>query len=269
MLGRLGLAISLLPACGLAQTATLETQLALQSELPGFGGLSAIEVSEDGTQAYALSDRGGAFVLDLVRRDGALTAVRVGTWDSPVIAGDSEGLAIGAGQPVYSTEGPAGLRQTNGSALPGHPDFASFPENAGFEAVAVARDGTLWAVPEAPEGTSLPSYRYAEGWTRGPNIAAGEGFRPSGADFGPDGLLYLLERRVTALGFQARVRQVDMATGSALEVLRTAPSPAPNFEGIGVWQDAAGTLRLTLIADNNFIVFVENRLAEYILTPAE
>ncbi|MEO0939482.1 MAG: esterase-like activity of phytase family protein [Pseudomonadota bacterium] len=269
MFRRLGLALSLLPACALAQTATLEAQLALRSELPGFGGLSAVELSEDGTRAHALSDRGAAFSLILVRKDGRLTDAQVSAWNGPVIAGDSEGLAIGAGKSVYSTEGPAGLRETHGSALPDHPDFADFPLNAGFEALAVAPDGTLWAIPEARDGGVLRTYLYAGGWARGPDILATEGFRPSGADFGPDGWLYLLERRVTTLGFQARVRQIDPATGDAKELLRTAPSPAANFEGIGVWQDQAGTLRLTLIADNNFIVFVENRFVEYVLTPLE
>jgi len=269
MLRRLGLALSLLPACGFAQTATLDAQLALSSDLPLFGGLSAIEVTDDGATAYILSDRGAAFSLDLVRRDGTLRAAQARNWADPVIAGDCEGLAIGAGQKVYSTEGPAGLRHLNGSALPDHPDFASLPQNGGFEAVAVSPDGTLWAIPEDPDGTHLRTYRFAGHWARGPVVAATEEFRPSGADFGPNGLLYLLERRVTALGFQARVRRIDVVSGAATEVLRTGPSPAANFEGIGVWQDSDGVTRLTLIADNNFILFVENRLAEYVLTAPE
>lgn len=265
MLRRLGVALSLLPVAGLAQTATLDAELALDAPLPLFGGLSALEISDDGGTAYALSDRGTGFVLTLTRSDGRLTGATAAPWTDPVIVGDSEGLAIGPDIAAYSTEGPAGVRQLSGSALPDHPDFDGLSPNAALEALAVAPDGAIWAMPEETQTDRFSTYRFDGAWSLGPSLQADGGFRPTGADFGPDGLLYVLERQFTAFGFRSRVRRMDTATGAAETVLETGLSPAGNFEGIAVWRDPEGATRLTLVADNNFLAFIENRLTEYVV----
>jgi hypothetical protein len=69
-------------------------------------------------------------------------------------------------------------------------------------------------------------------------------FLPVGADFGPDGLFYLLERRFLGIfGLQSRVRRfaIDGDTIGAEEtLLETRPWTHDNLEGISVWRDADG-----------------------------
>ncbi|WP_299349376.1 hypothetical protein [uncultured Shimia sp.] len=51
-----------------------------------------------------------------------------------------------------------------------------------------------------------------------------DGFDPVGADFGPDGRLFILERGFNGVGFRSRVRRFDVTEGGAqneVEVLRT------------------------------------------------
>src|SRR5690606_33068329 len=99
--------------------AVLSAELRLTSGDPAFGGLSGIELSDDGTQIVALSDRGMFFSGQINRRDGRLAVV---TWGSalpvrtpsgvPVkgVLGDSEGLALRPdGKIVVSFEGHARL----------------------------------------------------------------------------------------------------------------------------------------------------------------
>ncbi len=86
-------------------------------------------------------------------------------------------------------------------------------------------------------------------------------------DFGPDNLLYLLERTVTALGFSTRVRRFDLAAIDLGEetLLTTWPSYHDNLEGISLWQDASGATRVTMISDDNFQTIQRNEIVEYIL----
>jgi hypothetical protein len=46
-------------------------------------------------------------------------------------------------------------------------------------------------------------------------------------------------------------------------LLETAPGAFGNLEGLSVWQDAAGALRLTLVADDNFLFFLGTEVVEF------
>lgn len=40
-----------------------------------------------------------------------------------------------------------------------------------------------------------------------------------------------------------------------------------NLEGISVWQDPDGRIRLTMISDDNFMVFQRTEIVEYAVDP--
>ncbi len=93
-------------------------------------------------------------------------------------------------------------------------------------------------------------------------------FLPTGADIGPDGLLYILERAFTALGFRSRIRRLDPAApGAGVQTLITTPMGLhDNLEGISVWRSNTGATCLTLVSDDNFLAIQTSELVEYALT---
>lgn len=250
-----------------------------------FGGMSAIDVAPDGMSFVALSDRGaivpGTFLRDaqgritgvvaeplgVLRnsRDGALTPAR----------SDSEGLAVAPEGTIYiSFEiAPRVLRYRTPygrpQILPIPRDFSRMASNGALEALAIAPDGALYTMPERsvrPDG-AFTVYRFREGSWDAPFAIPRDGaFLPVGADFGPDGRLYLLERDFGAFGFSTRVRRFVLA-GDTIDagetLLQTSARTHGNLEGIAVWRDPAGRLRLTMIADNNFKSFLATEIVEY------
>lgn len=154
--------------------------------------------------------------------------------------------------------------------------------NAGVEGLARARDGALWVLAEkqAPDGRQ-------QGW----RIRGGRAqpffydrigpFDATGAEIGPDGALYVLERRFNWLrGVGIRVRRFpaaqlrSVATGEAQvlgagETLAVFDNRAPidNMEGIAVEERADGRLILTLISDNNFSSFQRTVLLQFLVDP--
>jgi hypothetical protein len=256
-------------------------------EFDGFGGLSAIEVAANGRDFLALTDRMTLIEGTLLRSGGRITGVSVQRhkrlqrpkgvtlkhWKR-----DSEGLAQQADGAFYVS-----LERLNQvwryprafgapTVMSSHPDFHRFAQNAGIEALAIDRRNRVYAVPEeVPENHSqLPLYRLsAEGWQILNYIEANYGFSPVGADFGPDGFFYLLERRFSGIGFRSRIRRFDLnAFDPAGEVLlSTGIGTHDNLEGLSVWRDDAGLIRATMIADDNFKFFQTSEIVEYVITP--
>jgi hypothetical protein len=111
-------------------------------------------------------------------------------------------------------------------------------------------------------------FRYRSGrWDQPFLICGTPGFLPVGADFGPDGRLYVLERQFRGLGgFASRIRRiVPQGPGIAAEevLIETAPGASGNLEGLSVWRDAGGTLRLTTVADDNFLFVLGTEVVEF------
>lgn len=251
-----------------------------------FGGLSAIEMAGDGQSFLAVTDR-GAWTRGTVTRDaeGRITAIDAtpmrllrGRFEAPLDDGrnDSEGLAIAADGTVYISfenvarvlrydriDGPAANLDTP-------PEFSALQRNSAFEALAIAPDDTLYTLPERSGKLDrpFPIWRYRGGtWDQPFGLRRDGGFLAVGADIGPDGRFYLLEREFHGLtGFASRVRSFSLS-GSGLGDERTEFTSSvgqhDNLEGISVWRDAQGYIRLTMISDDNFYFFLGTDIVEY------
>ncbi|MCE2749199.1 MAG: esterase-like activity of phytase family protein [Rhodobacter sp.] len=251
-----------------------------------FGGVSALELSEDGSLLTALTDR-GVLIHAAIQRDAEgkiaeitaepLIALGMPATDQITASTyDTEGLALAPdGSFFVSTELDTRVLRFDPSGqtpvtLPAPREFGAMAGNAGLEALAIGADGALYTMPEVTnrQDGAYPVFRYSNGrWDRPFLIRGTEGFLPVGADFGPDGRLYVLERQFRGLGgFASRVRRIaPSGPGIAADevLIETAPGAFANLEGLSVWRDAGGALRLTLVADDNFLVFLATEVVEF------
>jgi hypothetical protein len=280
----LGLLLGLVAGPVAAEMTHLGSYVLAQDD-PRFGGFSGIEVSGNGNAFVAITDRGfiinGQFSrsADTIEQMilGALRPLRLPDGgDVTAFLGDSEGLAMGPnGNRVISYEGWTRVRAETPDGtplprLPDHPDFAGMQGNGSLEALAIDAGGTLFAIPER-SGRALrpfPVYRLTPGaaqWQVAFHIPRIGQMVPVGADIGPDGMLYLLERDFNGLAFSSRIRRIALDGTGGEVLLQTHPGAHDNLEGIAVWADDTG-LRLTLISDDNFRWFQRTEIVEYRLT---
>ncbi len=287
------LAVGLVIALAAAGATTAGPVLELDASVtwsdpdPRFGGFSGIEVLDGGARMLAISDKGAWATAGMERTDGRLTGLRTtGIGLLRAISGDpiegrdadAEGLARDADGNLYiSFEIFHRIRRYRDIAgpaeeIPPHPDFAGLQANSGLEALTIDADGTLYAIPERSGAWErpFPVYRLRDGrWDRELKIRRDGTFLVTGADFGPDGRLYLLERDFRWLGgFATRVRSFRLGEAGLddeVTLLETRFGALENMEGISVWRDPQGRTRVTLIADDNFFVLQRTVVAEYIL----
>jgi len=282
----LGLGLGVAPALADGPRAVFLQSYVWSDPDPAFGGFSGLDLSDAGSDFVVLSDRAtiwrGRFKRD---SSGNITKIETG---GPVElhdstgklltqrTGDSEGLALAPDGSVYiSFEGYARLAHypTDGGPaekLPRPKDFNRLQPNSSLEALAIAPDGTLYTMPERSGSlrTPFPVWRYRDGaWTQPFAIPRDGDWLPVGADFGPDGRFYLLERDFWGLfGFLTRVRVFDI-TGDTVtggEVLvQTGAGRHDNLEGIAVWRDDSGAIRLTMVSDDNFRLLQRTEIVEY------
>lgn len=263
--------------------ATLIGSYHWQGEDARFGGFSGIEVTDDGQGFVAVSDRGAMIRGRFRRADDVIAGIDADPMttlrdsegnDLSARMNDSEGLAVGPdGQIAVSFEGRHGVRfwdeiRAMSSRLKTSADFEGLQKNASFEALAVDADGALYTLPERSglPTRPFPVYRLRDGqWEQPFTIPRRGAFLIVGADIGPDGCLYLLERDFVGIGFRSRVRRFDLTGGAEETVLQTGIGRHDNLEGLSVWRDATG-LRLTMISDDNFQFFQRTEIVEYRLT---
>jgi hypothetical protein len=272
-----------------AGPARLLSAHALSADHPAFGGLSAMAVSPDGARLMLLSDRAVLFTAAIAREGGRIAGLadaRAHGLRDP--AGrlaphlDSEGMAADAAGGLWlSFEGdrPAVWRYPapggRPTPAPAAPAFARLQRNSGLEALAAAPDGTLFALPERSGDLARPfpvfrllpgaaAWDLAEGsWPRRPPHLV------TAAEVGPDGMLYVLERDASLLGgFAARVRRAPLSHWPAFEpetVLDLRRGGIDNMEGMALWRDAQGGLRLLLLSDDNLAFWQRSLLLEFAL----
>ncbi|MBE3640120.1 esterase-like activity of phytase family protein [Mangrovicoccus algicola] len=250
-------------------------------------GLSAIEVSADGMDFITVSDRGHRIDGRFRREAGRIVAVEMGasvplkkTDGTPATgnAMDAEGLACAEVAPGAACDVSFEMIHrvahfTNPQAAarnrPRPAEFRSLQMNSGLEALAIDDQGRLVAIPERSGELDrpFPVYRLEGGRWRVPfTLRRDPPFLPVGADFGPDGRLYVLERHFTGFAFQSRVRRLTPEGDrvAAEETLLTSlPFQHDNLEGIAVWRDETGAIRLTMISDDNQNVFQKTEIVEY------
>ncbi len=252
-----------------------------------FGGFSALELSADGNAFLALSDR-GAWTEGTLERDAAGAVVGVTATplarlkaggDAPLAPNraDSEGLARAADGTVYiAFEGSAtrvlrypasGALATN---LPDFPAFHDLPTKASLEALAIDQSGHLVAVAEDTRGSTggFPVVRYdGTAWALAGTLPQEGTFLPVAADFGPDGRLYMLERDFHGiLGFASRVRSYGAAPAGfddGRTEMQSDVGAHDNLEGLAVWQDQSGAIRLTMVSDDNFKFYQRTEFVDY------
>ena len=257
------------------------------SKDPAFGGFSALHLSDNGHQFLATSDRGHFLSGHINRQDDKIVAIeqqellRIRDTKGEPIKGfraDSEGLAIGGNGRIYvSFEGKHRVwmyssKSSEATWLPKHPDFNAMQNNASLEALAIDKRGWLYTIPERSGVVDkpFPVYRFTgKVWDKKFKISRHAPFLVVGADFGPDNKLYLLERDFKfPRGFATRIRRFTLTKyGFQNEetLIETTLGFHDNLEGISVWRDNQGNIRITLISDDNFKFFQRTELVEYII----
>lgn len=282
------LALALAAAAGpaAAERAEFLQSYAWSDPDAAFGGFSGLDFADDGENFVVLSDRATIWRGRIDRNaDGKITGIETG---GPVdlhdstgkqlgrLNGDSEGLALAPDGSVYiSFEGMARVAhypRDGGPAerLPRPEAFKHLQLNSSLEALAIAPDGTLYTLPERSGSLNapFPVWRYRAGkWAQPFSLPRDDTFLPVGADFGPDGRYYLLERDFRGLtGFRSRVRVFeihgDVLTGGTV-LLQTEAGVHDNLEGLAVWRDRRGAIRLTMVSDDNFSIFQSTEIVEY------
>ncbi|MDQ2066503.1 esterase-like activity of phytase family protein [Xinfangfangia sp. CPCC 101601] len=252
------------------------------------GGLSGFDLAADGSGFVVLSDHGVMAEGQILRdAEGMITGIETAPMQvlrdengAPLQRGsnDSEGIARDAKGRIYiSFEGPARVRSyeslgAKARNLPSPEAFGAMQKNSALEALAIDHRGWLYTMPERSGALDRPFpvfvFDGAE-WSQPFDIPREGDFLPVSADFGPDGRLYLLERAFRGVrGFASRVRVFDIGAqgaGPGETVLQTEVGTHDNLEGLAIWRDAQGRIRLTMVSDNNFYFFLRQEVVEYVL----
>lgn len=268
--------------------------IAMRSDHEAFGGLSGLQISQDGSHLLAVSDKGNWLAAELVYDSKRLKGLRDATMspltgrDGGALRGrdnsDAESIVLeqpgNLAGPVYVSfegahrislyrEGLAAPRPgAVNMAVPGEMKLA--PANKGIEALARRADGVLVALTEE----WLDAAGNHIGWMLGAEkteklfLRRERDFSPTDLAFLPDGDLLVLERRYSVLGgpgMQIRRIKADRLIPDAVldgEVLinLTARYGIDNFEGLAVRTDADGNSILYLMSDNNFSPMQKNLL---------
>lgn len=244
----------------------------LRADAPEFGGFSALLV--DGEALTAVTDRGvwltANLMLDaeaaLALADARMAPIRAGSGAPLTGSGeDAEGLTRQGGDLYLSFERDhriarhLGGGQVGGAARPAAFDILEF--NRGLEALATLPGGDLLAIAERPADGAHPMWRLRPDGTLLQSALPARGpHRPTGADLGPDGKLYLVTRVFSPLtGVSIRVLRYrlgadgwpDPALATELAAFESA-SKIDNMEGIALSQTSDGRVILWLISDDNF-----------------
>jgi len=255
----------------------------------GFGGLSGLWISPDGSDMVAVTDRGRFLEGRITRKDDKIDQVTIDRFeylpgrDAPKLADllrDAEGLAIAPdGTRFVSFEGnPRVWRYDTFTTRPEWTHkwdrFWDLQFNSGLEALAIDAEGSLYAIPERSGQWErpFPVYRLKNGvWDQTLSVPREGKFLVVGADFGPDGMFYLLERQFEWLGgFRNRIRRFELDAngfGAGETLLETRFRGYDNLEGISVWKNAEDQIMITMVSDDNFSFFQSTQLVEFAIKP--
>ncbi len=259
---------------GLEHLGTVE----LTSDNGAFGGLSGLLIENKGARMIAVSDRGRWFTAFVERdRTGVTTGLVAPSlttmrWKRGELTGkrrDAEGLARLGDSILVSFERihriMACSEQSRLDEFLKLEDWGDLEYNASLESVAVLPDGRVFAVAEAPDSTYGFPFWVIDPREGGADPIAGhipqeDRHHVTDAAIAPDGKYYVLERHYSPLtGVDVRVVRYwpdrrGLPDPPTWELLARwdSTSGIDNMEGLALWTDALGRLRLTLVADDNF-----------------
>lgn len=253
------------------------TQVVARYTLPlmsgGINDFSGI-ATPDGVNVYLLSDHGFIALARLQRgygqqidgfdlRQVALLADENG-YQLGGAARHSEGLSLARDGSLY-----VAFEEQNrvahyarlgapAEAMGVHRDFSRLRVGRGLESVAVAPDGRVYSIPERPARATygFPSYVWSStgGWDGAFRLPMDLNFLPCDATFGPDGMLYVLEREEGSHGYRSQVRRFRVNGVHITEaqwVMRSDYGQFGNLEGISVFRDWNGRIRMLMVSDDN------------------
>lgn len=249
----------------------LRGAVVLSADHSKFGGFSGLVMN--GPRMIAVSDTGWWMLAELedgprglVPRNAGFAPMRDedgSTFDKA--GGDAEGLAVRDGNLVVSFERDHRLmfhiEQGQLGDTVNHAGFERLGSNKGLEALAVSPDGWVFAIAEAPTGKAHPMFKLRHsGEIVELSLPHVEPYFVTGADFGPDGRLYVVLRDYNPFfGVSIAIHRYDLdedglpdpSTRWEMAEFDTA-SGMDNMEAIALWQDGEGMTHLTLLSDDNF-----------------
>ena len=253
-----------------------------------YGGFSGLVISNKGTEALVVTDKSFFFVLELRRDENDIltgySVIRKGRILSSKgehLNGrntDSESIVIDENNNYYiSFESNHRIMMHaevggKGVFVPKHPMFRKLSVNKGIEALAIDADNRLIAIPEKPPlGISdIPIFRLQnDKWEIIKHVKINDNFLVTDAEILPEGLLLILERKFSwTQGFKTRFRLISLDKFDNTEPITVFTSTAnqfDNLEGVTLWRDKKGEMRILTVSDDNFHPLQQSEIREFFL----
>ncbi|MDC3108201.1 esterase-like activity of phytase family protein, partial [Paracoccaceae bacterium] len=159
-----------------------------------------------------------------------------------------------------------------GVFIPKHPMFRKLSVNKGIEALAIDNEDRLIAIPEKPPlGVSdIPIFRLQNNkWEIIKYLKIKDDFMVTDAEFLPQGLLLILERKFSwTQGFKTRFRLISLNKfdkKKPITVFTSTANQFDNLEGVALWKDKKGAIRILTVSDDNFHPLQQSEIREFFL----
>ena len=159
-----------------------------------------------------------------------------------------------------------------GSFVPKHPLFRKLHVNKGIETLAIDNDNRLIAIPEKPPSgiSNIPIFRLQNNkWEIIKYIKIKDSFLVTDAVVLPQGLLLILERKFSwTQGFKTRFRLISLDkfdNTAPITVFTSTANQFDNLEGMTLWKDKKGVVRILTVSDDNFHPLQQSELREFFL----
>ena len=253
-----------------------------------YGGFSGLLIKNAGTEALVVTDKSFFFVLELRRDDNdfltgysVIKKGRILSSKGEHLNGrntDSESIAMDANNNYYiSFESNHRIMmhtevEGKGIFVPKHPMFRKLSVNKGIEALAVDDENRLIAIPEKPPSgiSDIPIFRLQNNkWEIIKYVKIKDNFLVTDAEILPMGLLLILERKFSwTQGFKTRFRLISLDKFDNTEPIIVFTSTAnqfDNLEGMTLWKDKKGEMRILTVSDDNFHPLQQSEIREFFL----
>ena len=253
-----------------------------------YGGFSGLVIQNQGSEALVVTDKSFFFVLGLHRNEDDILIGHSVKKKGRILSSkgehlngrntDSESIVVDENNNYYiSFESNHRIMMHEevggkGVFVPKHPMFRKLSANKGIEALAIDNRNRLIAIPEKPPlGVSdVPIFRLQNNkWEIIKYIKIKENFLVTDAEILPQGLLLILERKFSwTQGFKTRFRLISLDKFDNTEPITVFTSTAnqfDNLEGVTLWKDKEGEMRILTISDDNFHPLQQSEIREFFL----